>query len=155
MLASPRVSSSVPTSRKITDTLRELSHCAMPLPIMPAPITAACVLFSGICFELAHFLLRGVEQLVARNNLINQPKLCRFLRGIQFSFQNHFRRLLRTDQTREAPATAPSRNQTERCFGQTNPRGGIIARDSPVTCQGNFVAAARAGTVNRGAGWNF
>ena len=28
-------------------TPRELSHCAMPEPITPAPITAACTIFSG------------------------------------------------------------------------------------------------------------
>ena len=46
MLARPRSIASEFTSRKMTETPRELSHCAMPEPITPAPMTAACVNFS-------------------------------------------------------------------------------------------------------------
>ncbi len=47
MLARPRSSTSTLTSRKMTETPRELSHCAIPEPITPAPMTAACVIFSA------------------------------------------------------------------------------------------------------------
>ena len=52
MLARPRSSSSRFTSRKITVTPRALNHCAIPEPITPAPITAACATFSNCVFEV-------------------------------------------------------------------------------------------------------
>ena len=52
MLARPRSSNSRFTSRRITVTPRELSHCAIPEPITPAPITAACATFSNCLLEL-------------------------------------------------------------------------------------------------------
>src|SRR5438477_258328 len=52
MLARPRSSSSRLTSRRITVTPRALSHCAMPEPITPAPITAACATFSNCAFDV-------------------------------------------------------------------------------------------------------
>ena len=52
MLARPRSSCSALTSRKITETPRELSHCAIPEPITPAPMTAACVTFSAAVFDV-------------------------------------------------------------------------------------------------------
>src|SRR5437867_5498406 len=42
MFARPRSICSRAISRRMTVTPQELSHCAMPDPITPAPITAAC-----------------------------------------------------------------------------------------------------------------
>ena len=58
MLARPRSSSSRFTSRKITVTPRELSHCAMPAPITPAPIIAACATFSNCLLPFLYFSAR-------------------------------------------------------------------------------------------------
>src|SRR2546423_6915546 len=51
MFARPRSTAAESTSRRITETPRELSHCAIPEPMTPAPITAACEIFSAGVFE--------------------------------------------------------------------------------------------------------
>ena len=52
MFARPRSTCSRAMSRRMTVTPRELSHCAMPEPITPAPITAACTTFPTAAFEV-------------------------------------------------------------------------------------------------------
>src|SRR4029077_16607450 len=114
---------------------------------IPARAVRTCFSLTGGCalrlslweregrgsLAIAQFFSRGFEQLFARNNFINQLKLFRFLRGIQLAFHNHFRRFFRADQTGQARATAPGRDQTQRGFWQANPRGRIIACHAPVT----------------------
>jgi hypothetical protein len=73
MFARPRsICSSRATSRRITVTPRELSHCAMPEPITPAPITAACTIFSAGVFDVPFVFLR--EEKIA-NQVLRRLRL--------------------------------------------------------------------------------
>src|SRR5215471_598015 len=86
-------------------------------------------------FSFAELFPRALDKLIARCNFIDQAELQSFLRGIKFSFQNHFSGFFRADQPRQARATSPRRGQPERGFGEANPRRWIIARDTVIAGQ--------------------
>ena len=63
MFARPRSSNSRLTSRRMTETPRELSHCAIPEPITPAPITARVHNFLGRRFRRSFPVFVGQEKI--------------------------------------------------------------------------------------------
>ena len=101
------------------------------------------------------FPARGFEQLVLRNDFVDQSEL-QGLRGrIKFSFENDFGGLLRTDQARQSCRSPPRRDEAKRRFRQTDPRRGRVRRDAVIAGQRDLITAAGAGAVDRRHGRDF
>ena len=90
MFAKPRSICSRATSRRITVTPRELSHCAMPEPITPAPITAACTIFSGDVRDVPFLYFSARKKL--RIRFCVDSRLAKVHNAVQLQTQRFMRR---------------------------------------------------------------
>src|SRR5881398_4109092 len=89
MFARPRSICSRAISRRMTVTPQELSHCAMPDPITPAPITAACTtLLLGVEGPFLYFCQEEIADQVLRRFHFSKIDNCVQLRPQGFIKRN-------------------------------------------------------------------
>src|SRR5438552_1816657 len=133
MLAIPFATCSALMSRKITGRPRELSHCAMPAPITPAPMTAA---------RPIGFAASELHQPLARHEFVHHAVVQRLSGGQCFAAQDDVQSAGQTDEARQTRAAAPRRQNAELGFRQSNSGGPLRRSEAGVARQTNFVAAS-------------
>ena len=84
------------------------------------------------------------------HQLVDHAELLRLGRALTLAGEDDVERAADTDEPRQAVAAAGTGDEPELHFGKAKLGLGVIGRDAPVTGEGELVATAEAGAMDRG-----